>query len=164
MGRRRQIRGVGMQFHVISRLMVQDIHRRFLPREPHVIISINTPECFGNGGKLCPADPKPNILSDPNLKDVLYLWFSDINRPIEGAGKAISKDDARQIVDFYLKAKADNIPHLVAHCTAGVCRSGGVAAALCKIDTGDDEQIFKKSIPNMFVYNTILNEYYSRTP
>jgi predicted protein tyrosine phosphatase len=151
LGGGRQIRGVGMQFHVISRLMVQDIHRRFLPLEPHVIVSISTP-----------GDPKPNILPDSNLKDVLYLWFADVNRPIKGAGRVISQDDAKQIVDFYLKAKADNIPHLVAHCDAGVCRSGGVAAALCKIDTGDDEKIFKKSIPNMLVYNTILKEYYSR--
>ena len=50
---------------------------------------------------------------------------------------------------------------MIIHCWAGVSRSAAVAAAILKVYTGNDDQIFKSGTyaPNMYVYHKILEGY-----
>lgn len=92
-------------------------------------------------------------------KDVLYLHFHDTDHENEGL-ILFSRDQAKEILEFYhkYKNKSDNI---IIHCTAGISRSAGVAAALYRIHFGEDDNIYwDKYIPNMLVYKTLLREYY----
>lgn len=73
-----------------------------------------------------------------------------------------NKDMANQILDFYLDAKTAGVNIIIAHCDAGACRSPAICAALQKIETDDDEKWFKSYVPNMLVYNTILETAHER--
>ena len=90
------------------------------------------------------------------LVDVLSLFFDDVLREESGA---MTKEDAVKIKDF-LKKVLPNIEYLIVHCSAGVSRSAGVAAAIMKVVTGSDMGIFDnpKYRPNNHCYRTTLNE------
>lgn len=143
-----------MRFEALSRLMIQDKHRRFVPDSPHFILSISTP-----------GAPAPTIPPHESCKAIEYFWFYDLNKPAIGNDGALmdrvfNEEDASRTVDFYLKARSESIEDFIAHCDGGASRSVGLVAALCKIDTGNDDRWFSCSTPNSLVYTTILNHYY----
>ncbi|MCH7604964.1 hypothetical protein IID24_03180 [Patescibacteria group bacterium] len=119
--------------------------------EDYVLISIS-----------CPGD-KANVFTKPPCKGVLFLQFDDIDAPAhilkDLKCTLFCEDDAKKILDFYQKYK-DLVGHLIVHCDAGISRSPAVAAALDKIETGWDQDWFKKYLPNRRVYSLILTEYY----
>lgn len=49
---------------------------------------------------------------------------------------------------------------IICQCEAGISRSAGIAAALSEIINDDCDIYFKKFIPNMLVYRTILERYF----
>lgn len=134
---------------------------------PHAIISIGEPPLkdeFGGG-------EKANLTYDnPLLNGILWIQFYDLDissfeMPAEalmmqekyGHGLFTEKD-AKDILDF-LDVVKDKVDIIICNCKAGISRSSAVAAAILKILTGSDKEIFDnpRYVPNMFVYRTILN-------
>lgn len=115
---------------------------------PVIMISISDP--FTEYPR-APFSTRQNLVAD-----IERLWFTDDDRPCDGA-ELITEADAVQI-----KRILKRFPHLdvIVHCDAGTSRSAGVAAAILKAYTGDDSQIFDnpKYKPNMLCYRTVLNE------
>ncbi|KKL12333.1 hypothetical protein LCGC14_2536790, partial [marine sediment metagenome] len=100
----------------------------------------------------------------------LLLAFSDINEKgklylDETPGKDIrykivyfQQLHAKLILDCFNRWK-DKINLIVVNCEAGICRSSAIAAALAKISGQDDNEFFKRYLPNSLVYRLILEEY-----
>lgn len=104
-----------------------------------------------------------HLPSEANSIGVLRLAFDDV---LDDADKGrditvFSKPHAEQILDFWDSVK-DNIDTLVVHCNGGQCRSPAVAAAIERIETGQDDRWFKTKRPNILVYRGILEEWHNR--
>lgn len=69
---------------------------------------------------------------------------------------------ADDVLNFYTAMKDQNVEIMFIHCQAGLCRSPATAAALQKIETGDDTIWFATKRPNMLVYRTILERAHDR--
>lgn len=95
-----------------------------------------------------------NNNEDNNIRGVLKLRFDDVT---DGPG-VINHIQAKQIATF-VNYWSDKVDRIVVHCSAGVSRSAGCAAAILKYLTGDDTQVFKNYMyrPNMTVYRHVLN-------
>ncbi len=140
-------------YYVYSRTMIEE---HVEPHEvPHLIISIG-----------CPGDEDAKIKTNEHTLKILRLqfWDSDGESIKEGelsvapAEQCFQPEQARQILA--LVKTWPEAQRLIVHCDAGYSRSPAVAAAISKILTGDDESFFKRYRPNMWVYRTILEEYY----
>lgn len=137
-----------VKFLVYSRFQVQ------APPDKHVFISIQTP---GDAHEV-------SLPITANTVDVLRMQFHDADLshaiPVIGEGEIkpvlFNLEMGEQIVDFWLKNK-DLVSTFVVHCDAGHCRSPAVAAALTKIDGGDDTMFFKRYMPNRRVYTGVLS-------
>ena len=127
--------------------------------------------------------PKFARFSDNNIKDILFLFFDDIEDfEIRSSQRYYKKDEgevfdsllqthyqlcttniAKNIVDFVLLWK-DKVDKIIVHCEAGVSRSSGVCAAIKKALTGNDTDIFGslRYYPNMTCYNLVLKEFAER--
>lgn len=135
---------------VFSRKEISSFFETQTVDKPTIVISISNSD-----GR------KPRVLRR-NLENVigkLYLFFDDIDTT-DTYLQEFQKDDAKDILDF-VKRNLSLCDNIFVHCCAGISRSAGVAAALSKILSGDDEYYFKRYCPNMLVYRTILNHYYS---
>ena len=122
--------------------------QKYRVNEPHIIISINSPK-FN----------KAIIPYRPNCLEILYLEFHDLDNKIISGGvkyKLISSLDAERVWEI-VNVYKDKIDLIICQCEAGISRSAGIAGALSKVLNGDDTGIFKKYLPNMLVYKTILN-------
>jgi len=105
-------------------------------------------------------DPGAKLATYIHVFDkVLRLAFWDLWGDIPGTSyKAIQDSDVEAIIAF-----VDSLPDncvLVVQCEAGISRSAGVAAAIDKYANMDsNDWIFKsgKFVPNMIVYNKVLN-------
>ncbi len=98
-------------------------------------------------------------------RGVTKLKFHDLDKKLgeEKYDKFLfTENDADQILDFVESHPEAEL--IIVHCDGGVSRSAGIAAALSKILTGSDFNIFnsKRYQPNMHVYRTILNRWHSR--
>ena len=67
---------------------------------------------------------------------------------------------ALEIINFVEKF-CNTVSLCVIQCQAGLSRSVAVASALSKIVNNEDDLIFRKGIPNMFVYTTLLDTFFS---
>lgn len=114
--------------------------------EASVIISIGTPHDE--------RTRRPQISG--NIQDVLCLSFYDVEDPTP-ALPGMSPEDGQKVAQFVQKWW-DRVQLFVIHCDAGQSRSAGVAAAILKVKTGSDVQIFGDSWyrPNMLCYRTTL--------
>ncbi len=134
-----------MKFLVMSEREIQ----KYNVKDNHIIISVRSPKY------------NKAVISDrPNCLDILYLEFHDldgVNLPSSADYKLFTKQDAKTILNFVTRYIL-NIELIICQCEAGISRSAGIAGALGKILNGDDTEFFKKYIPNMLVYKTILNE------
>lgn len=155
-----------MKFIIMSREQVEDYEYT----EPHINISINSPE-----------DPIANLSTKATgRRAALFVDFHDIDdKELEGCPilmggivvkeepgmkptkrvKCIKPEQAKMIISFFNLWK-DKVDLVVVNCFAGISRSSATAAALSIISGGTDEFVFsnKKYHPNMLVYRTILNE------
>jgi predicted protein tyrosine phosphatase len=157
-----------MKVIALSRLFAEKVSGTL--EMPHAIISIGEP-------KRCKDERlnKAEFADNEHRKGVLYLQFYDLDMSsIEDAdvlreiqkeyGHGLMTDDrANQILDFVEGIK-DEVELIVCHCEAGVSRSSAVAAAVLRILTGSDNEIFndRRYIPNRFVYRKILNAWEER--
>jgi len=89
----------------------------------------------------------------------LYLEFDDLEKEYKDY-MIFSKEDAREILAFFNNFRC-YVNLIIVNCEAGISRSAGIVAALSKISGQDDSIFFKKYLPNMLVYKTILEEYHS---
>lgn len=139
-----------MRFRVMSKWEIQ----QHTFTEPCVVISIRSPrtswaKIFGGGW----------------VKDILRLRFSD-STPTEGfrfpkdnpeaLQVDMSIDQARQIVAFVRKAKANGIDLVIAHCLGGVSRSRGVICALMTLDGQNPAHVALAGDPNPWCEALVL--------
>lgn len=146
-----------MNVKVMSRDNAVDYcrHGRF---EPSVIISISNP--------YTKYDTEPFKSEKNRVIDILRLSFVDadcegdldVYGRVASAADLMNDEKANQVVDFV--EKYVDYP-IIVHCDAGISRSAGVAAAILKHYTGDDNQIFgaHRYAPNMLVYYKILKAF-----
>jgi predicted protein tyrosine phosphatase len=130
-----------MKIFVLSQAKAQ----KYSCSEPHVVISILTPEARQ-------AQLPPN----KHRLDVLRLYFHDFTGEEPGSNllTLFSSYQANQITDFLEKNQMAKT--IICHCEGGMSRSAGVAAALSKYYNGDDSFYFKKYDPNKLVYKLLL--------
>lgn len=133
-----------MNFLVFSEKELTQTPKYSSFNKPHLLISITNP-----GAKV--RIPKTHY-----CKETLNLEFLDI----EDIGEdSFDQGIARNILDF-VNSHSDGVHTIVVHCGAGLSRSVAVASALSKIINHRDDSIFSYGIPNMLVYNTILETYF----
>lgn len=132
-----------MLFRVMSRRDAITYSYQHFP-ERTIIISIN--DAMG---------PQARFADNDRIVDVLSLFFDDVDRPNKDA---ISDSDAEQIVKFVNRYR-NIVDQVVVHCSAGISRSAGVAAALMSMLGQDDGVIFDNPVycPNMTCYRAVLN-------
>lgn len=99
-----------------------------------------------------------NVKGLPDIVDVLEISVYDLDEPLENYNEIFENKHAKQVVDFVNKNK-DKMDYLLVHCTAGISRSMGCAAAISKYLYDTDEVFFKKGRPNMRIYRMILEEF-----
>ena len=73
--------------------------------------------------------------------------------------KLFCATDAKRILMF-VKKYMNQVDFICVNCEAGISRSAGIAGALSKIYNKEDSYYFKHFCLNMFVYTSILKEYY----
>lgn len=157
-----------MEIHVLSRRAVEAMQPL---DEPHLIVSIN-----------CPDELAARIRTNQATLGRVDLFFWDLDhcptgpvtdptgrlQVLDGSeipeGHLSQPSDAKRIID--LVEAHPEAKQVVVHCTAGISRSSGVAAALHKVLNGDDSVIFssRRYSPNMRIYRMVLEEWYSRHP
>ena len=100
----------------------------------------------------------PTFTKREELKDVLYLFFDDVETDVFG----MVKEDAKHIHKFIDKW-IDKVEKIIVHCGAGVSRSAGVCAGILKGLYNDDTQIFDnpRYCPNMHCYRLVVEEFLS---
>lgn len=124
--------------------------------------------------------PQFKKMKSNGIKDILPLFFDDVQLP-SGASEryiwkkdegllldtldnspyvVISEKDAKDIVSFVMKWY-DKVDTIIVHCNAGISRSSGVCAAIMKAMTRDDSQIFEnpRYMPNTTCYKVVLEEF-----
>ena len=85
-------------------------------------------------------------------KDVLTLYFDDVEREVKGA-KAFSIDDASRIIEFVDKNK--DVDTLLVHCYGGESRSRAVAGFIREYLGKDGSVFLNTGHPNKLVYETL---------
>ncbi len=132
-------------------LIYVDEHGEQAPLPSHIIISITNPD-----------RPQANIPADPACLGILRLSFWDVcNTEDPELSKIMFNAEHAQQISAFVHAnltKTPDLPLIICQCEAGRSRSAGVAAALSKLLTGEDEEYFKRYNPNSLVYSTIMNE------
>jgi predicted protein tyrosine phosphatase len=135
-----------MQFQVMSRANARK--HSFDPSiNKCIIISIN--DTFVEANQFYP---------NPQIKAVCSLFFNDVEGHEMGH---MVREDADKIIEFVNK-HINDVDEIIVHCGAGVSRSAGVCAALMKILTGDDSDIFNsyKYRPNIHCFRLVLESYF----
>ena len=135
-----------VKFTVMSREQAKDYTYSQQEKQSYIIISINDVQSLPNMFK-----------ADSMLKGACFVYFNDVDH----GSTAMKKQDAKKILKFVDEHIFD-ISEIIVHCGAGISRSAGVCAALMKILTLCDSQIFDspKYKPNMHCYSEVLNAYF----
>ena len=115
---------------------------------PHIVISISGSE-----------DNETTVPVNHSCMGVLHVKFDDVEDISENY-LYFDRSMAGEILDF-VERKITGISLIVVQCKAGLSRSVATASALAKIINGKDDDVFTKGIPNMFVYTTLLDYFYS---
>lgn len=111
-------------------------------------------------------DEKPYFYEDHD--NVLNVWFYDVDEPVAEGDKIFAPISAEQAESIYafVKRHKDKKGILI-HCTAGVARSGAVAAFIHDFTTrgGGDWEAFKRDnpsiLPNPTVYRLLHDAWYA---
>jgi hypothetical protein len=129
------------QFSLIS--IIEPLDQR-VPKDDWQLSHMSFPSMAAN---------KPNCVSS------LCLRFYDTDRELQCDNgliiTPITDKQAKLIANFILCCD-DKIKELYINCAAGISRSAGVAAAISKFYTGDDQFFYDKYIPNRYVYMRVL--------
>jgi|LSQX01.2.fsa_nt_gb predicted protein tyrosine phosphatase len=108
------------------------------------------------------GDSPARVASNGRCMGIFPFRFDDIDTVAEGVPLQIfDRELAGEILDTVdeWREKADTI---VVQCDAGVSRSMGLAAGICKHLGIPDDYFFAHGVPNMLVYRTVLQESFRR--
>ena len=92
----------------------------------------------------------PSHWEDQKISYYMDIEFDDTSDPNDTQYRPITKDQARIIANF-IKDVYDRVDHIVCSCVAGLSRSPGVGAAICKKYHLDDNEIYNGTYPNSLV-------------
>lgn len=136
-----------MQFLTLSEkeIKTESIYRAI--RVPHIVISISGEN-----------DSETLVPTNQYRQGLLHLKFDDVC-DIDERYLYFTRAQAAEILEFINK-HITSISLIIVQCHAGLSRSVGTAAALAKIINCADDDVFRKGIPNMFVYTTILDTFF----
>lgn len=136
-----------MKFLTLSEKEIKStLYNRILDK--HIVISITSEDSMETV-----IPPNNNRLS------VLHMKFDDVS-DIDERFLYFTRAQAVEILEFVEKF-VNQVSLIVVQCQAGLSRSVAVASALSKIINYVDDGIYTKGIPNMFVYTTILDTFFS---
>lgn len=135
-----------MKVYVFSRQRAKKFSYKVA--EPTLFISITDP-----AKDLNVFAPNPNIVS------ICRLQFDDTDTETLRPDEIIMTEKDAAKIKQYVMAFKDKVQCIVVHCEAGISRSSGVAAAIKKYLTGDDQDIFndRRFCPNRHCYRLTLN-------
>lgn len=95
-----------------------------------------------------------------NCFSSLCLRFYDVDQVAarkDGSIMLSIRDTQAKLIANFVQICFDaDIEELYINCAAGISRSAGVAAAISKFYTGDDEFFYKNYVPNRYVYIKVL--------
>ena len=117
-------------------------------QDKHIVISIT-------------SEDSNEIIIPPNRDRIsqLHLKFDDVS-DITEKFLFFTRAQAIEILEFVEKY-INQVSLIIVQCQAGLSRSVAVAAALSKIINYTDDGIYTRGIPNMFVYTTLLDTFFS---
>ena len=98
------------------------------------------------------------VQSQANCLNTLVVQFDDV-QDIEQDKTYFDRGMAKDILNFVNRYCAE-CDLIVCRGNKGISRSTAIAAALSKIMNNTDDGIFCSGIPNMLVYNTLLDVYF----
>lgn len=123
-----------------------------------ILISISDPNMVYTDAPFCSPENR--------VSAILKLSFCDADRPgkdvygLDAEEKDLMSDeDAGKVVRF---VQANRGKRIIVHCDAGISRSAGVAAAIAKYFTGNDDYFFDSGryVPNMWCYTKTLTAFF----
>lgn len=140
-----------MKFEVLSLQMAEDLNyfARTVCGENCLVISI-TDSGFADIPIFFPEDR------------ILRLQFEDVERESKRTNYLLFTEEHAHIILESVTTCLENedITKIIVHCHAGISRSPAVAAALCFILNGNDDNLIKRyPLFNRRVYATIINEF-----
>ena len=149
-----------MKYIVLSRAKMEQL----APTEPHIFISISTP--WKKDGESTFSIEHAQLHVSGLTRGVLQMGFVDVG-DMNAATEAdvlsrepdlpiFTEGDAGTILDFVRPFLGTDLLCCV-HCDAGWSRSPAVAAALTRIEGGDDSAWFRDRFPNGRVYREIIS-------
>ena len=102
----------------------------------------------------------PNMPANKvNCVASLCLRFYDTDKELECDNNLIitpiNNNQAKLIASF-IDTNKFNIEELYVNCAAGISRSAGIAAAISKFYTNDDQFFYNNYVPNRYVYMRVL--------
>ncbi len=100
------------------------------------------------------------VLSEDNREELLQLVYSYTVAPARPDSFTASL--AAELLDFVARIW-DRIEVLLIHCEAGMSRSPGVVAAVCRIYYGDDGPWGEHDFPNSSVYRLLVDGHRQRS-
>jgi predicted protein tyrosine phosphatase len=151
-----------MKLIIYGRYGVKNIVPNYTNGNEFAAISITTVD---DDHPIYPENPDKykilHIFTDDFDINIHKEYFIEIEKKLKRPVDLFSKEDAVTILNFVNECVQHNKDiTIVCQCDAGVSRSAGVAAALSKIYNDDDEYIFKKYVPNRYVYRMILETHF----
>lgn len=117
-------------------------------RDKHIVISIS-------GGD----EVETVIPANVNRLNTLHLKFDDVE-DIEDEYIYFTRGEARDILEF-VNRYCSQISLIIVQSKEGLSRNIAIASALSKILNNRDDFIFTKGVPNMLIYTTLLDCFYS---
>ena len=97
-----------------------------------------------------------------NCVSSLCLRFYDTDKELECDNNLIitpiSDFQASLIANFAVCCFEQGIEELYINCAAGISRSAGIAAAISKFYTDNDNYFYRNYIPNRYVYMKVLTQ------
>lgn len=136
-----------MRFLTLSEQEIKNSRIYNSIKEKHIVISITSA-----------ADQEVILPTNINRVSELFLKFDDV-QDIDSRFIYFDRDMSKQILDF-VETYINNVSLIIVQCQAGISRSVAVASALSKIINYADDAIYTSGIPNMFVYVTILDDFF----
>lgn len=98
----------------------------------------------------------------PNCVSSLCLRFYDTDKHLEADNgliiSPINDFQSSLIANFAVCCFEEKVEELYINCAAGISRSAGIAAAISKFYTGDDQFFYDKYVPNRYVYMEVLTK------
>ena len=149
------------RFVVLNRALATDSETYKNANIPYIVISIGGVET-----------PEWEIPANEYCLGILKVRFDDISyRPedtfhiYDRLTKKITKENAKEIIDFVLKYK-DSVKQIIVNCHAGFSRSVGTAIALSMVLNGYEskyesfiESVAGLQFANLLIRDTILKVY-----